>query len=1051
MKGINVKKLAAIATGAALLGSAVAPIVYAAVIQKTDIYNDDGTPKVNIVVGAKAALSDAVWAGNLAAKIAEKAAVQKDVTVAAGSGTGGTATGSIDLNGLTVDVTVGGTVSYGAGSKQYIVNLSSAEATSGDNTSEVLTAMDSSDSNALTTQLPHLVNKTITVKVNNGNQSSQTTSLSIKEMVGVNVDAKFTGASDSTTKDLVAKIGSGKFSYKTTIGSSTTGLTLGSTSFTDDGTSNVKVVFFGEEYKLNKATLTSGSKYVKLVKTTAKETLTEGQEVEGLVGENLYAGKTMKVKFQQLSATSATATYKGTFNLYDPEGNLVSTQTVLAGSNLRDVFLDSAGNTALQTNLFVDTIANASTTNLGYAEITKGTDTVELYDGKEYPYDSTKATTTKRYVAYITPGSADANSLYSVEIRNSAEVWSTATNDGYDFGPLYPTDTTQSLTGHAATTATFGQGWTDGILGKNYVSVEFAGFENKQSKASVTIGKIAGLPSGTNGGLTFRGDNDAVRTVPFYIKLNDYNTTWGNFDFEGKPIYYNLRYGASKTGTYDYNVTVHSGDVVNGRAWTLSAPDDSNMQLSIDGVGPIKQFAQGAVWDTNVFSVDGVSYKVEDANVADATSRTMVISVDAAAEFRLNNETGTQLYGTTGNVAADQVYGTMLLSNNSPFDANATLNLPVYTQDSSRPVYYAVKYNTTAQKLFLMLDAQRFGAGASNKIKDSHGVAFLGTYVPADDGTYTEVEGFGTAPYGVGVGFAYDTNRGNDLNLDFGTQKTMIGSSGFVFGHYVPKDSDYNNSTQNSGVYTSSNAYFVAQFAVDDAATSGTTWDFNAFIDAGTGGNIGPFGSSVSNLSGFSYDVKYSANTSWNLQSGSESTYLKAGYSDTGAKASLLDADAGALFSLPQASEKVLIVVKGKDVTREVAGDDILGIPVGDTKESAGGTKITVKAVKGGSCKVSTVKGEPGACTADPETYRAQAPVQNPLVFLDTESPTGTNIVVGGQIVNSLAASLADRLTTAGQKVVEVDASGNVIVAGYTAQDTVAAVKELIDAIDGFA
>src|SRR3989344_4185121 len=53
MKGLNVKKLAAIATGAALLGTAVAPIVSAISVQKSDIYSSDGKPVVNIVVGSK--------------------------------------------------------------------------------------------------------------------------------------------------------------------------------------------------------------------------------------------------------------------------------------------------------------------------------------------------------------------------------------------------------------------------------------------------------------------------------------------------------------------------------------------------------------------------------------------------------------------------------------------------------------------------------------------------------------------------------------------------------------------------------------------------------------------------------------------------------------------------------------------------------------------------------------------------------------------------------------------------------------------------------------
>ena len=173
MKGFNVKKLAAIATGAALLGTAIAPIVTATNVTKSDIYNSSGSPIVNIVVGSEAQVSDAIWAGNLAAKIAEKAATTQTVEVSVGGGDGGEIGADIDLSDLTVDVTVGGTVTFGAGSKRYNVNLNSGSA-GGD--VEVLTAMDSSDTNALTdAQLPHLSDEIVNQKVNNGDQSNQNT------------------------------------------------------------------------------------------------------------------------------------------------------------------------------------------------------------------------------------------------------------------------------------------------------------------------------------------------------------------------------------------------------------------------------------------------------------------------------------------------------------------------------------------------------------------------------------------------------------------------------------------------------------------------------------------------------------------------------------------------------------------------------------------------------------------------------------------------------------------------------------------------------------
>ena len=103
MKGLNVKRIAAIGLGAALVGSALAPAVMAAVysnmtdLKKENIVDTTGTPVVDIVVGSMGQAPDVVWAGNIAAKVAQLA-----TTDVAGSGT------------KTVDITVGGTATTAA-------------------------------------------------------------------------------------------------------------------------------------------------------------------------------------------------------------------------------------------------------------------------------------------------------------------------------------------------------------------------------------------------------------------------------------------------------------------------------------------------------------------------------------------------------------------------------------------------------------------------------------------------------------------------------------------------------------------------------------------------------------------------------------------------------------------------------------------------------------------------------------------------------------------------------------------------------------------------
>ena len=172
MKGINIKKLAAIATAAALLGLAIAPMVSAIDVAKEDIYNSNGSPKVSIVIGSDAALSDAVWAGNLAAKIAEKAAESKTVSASA-TGENGELSSSVDLSELMVDVTVGGTVTFGAGTKEYKVNLNS--------TAGQLEVSKTTSTTELTdSQLPHLYNSVLNQKV-----AGTTTTPTLNEIIGL--------------------------------------------------------------------------------------------------------------------------------------------------------------------------------------------------------------------------------------------------------------------------------------------------------------------------------------------------------------------------------------------------------------------------------------------------------------------------------------------------------------------------------------------------------------------------------------------------------------------------------------------------------------------------------------------------------------------------------------------------------------------------------------------------------------------------------------------------------------------------------------------------
>ena len=116
MKGVNVRKIAALAAGTLMLGAsvAIADVVYGNV----QLVDQNGQPVVKVVVGASAMASDGVAAANIAAAIANKAyksstltasVVGKATCTTTGSGSGA-GTCAVTNKKATLDVTVPGVI-----------------------------------------------------------------------------------------------------------------------------------------------------------------------------------------------------------------------------------------------------------------------------------------------------------------------------------------------------------------------------------------------------------------------------------------------------------------------------------------------------------------------------------------------------------------------------------------------------------------------------------------------------------------------------------------------------------------------------------------------------------------------------------------------------------------------------------------------------------------------------------------------------------------------------------------------------------------------------
>lgn len=125
MKGLNVKRIAALTAGAVVLGAslAAADVMFGS----TQIVNQNGQPVVKVVVGSKAAASDGVVAANIAAAIGNQAyskqtmsATLSGTATCTATGSGGAGTCPVSDKKVTLEVTLPGVVSGSASFKTYI-------------------------------------------------------------------------------------------------------------------------------------------------------------------------------------------------------------------------------------------------------------------------------------------------------------------------------------------------------------------------------------------------------------------------------------------------------------------------------------------------------------------------------------------------------------------------------------------------------------------------------------------------------------------------------------------------------------------------------------------------------------------------------------------------------------------------------------------------------------------------------------------------------------------------------------------------------------------
>ena len=657
MRGLNIRKLAAIAVGGALVGSALAPMAAAITLQKSDVVNTaTGSPIVNVVVGTNgAAVSDFVWAGNIAAKVAQLATKEASVT-------GGT--GTANPTDLSVDLTVGGSASYTTESA-HTFDGTDYPMKSGLGATEYIKEVGQG-------QLAFLANTTKNYRYN-----SATYSIVVKETIGLESDAKF-DSSNTSVKDLVVYMSGGDFNYVLSLGTgvpawdSTTATT---TAYTDGDNDNIVIPFLGSDYTIQSVDNVSATKMVKLIKESAKTNYNEGQTITSISGKGTYAGQTMSVKVAAVTQSgAAAATYNARFELYDGNGNLIDSQTVGEGTYLNESFVDSGGNYALDTVVYVSTIRVEPTTSKGVVTAVVGKNVIQIADNKQFPYDSTdtdpnndywKATLDFNGATYNT--SPAVATLNKITIWNNVKVWDAS-------NPLWSTDDSLTQAGKDAAAAGknvahFLAGMPDTSLGYDFVKVKFDGFKLDQGTTQIKVGDSKVVYT----------DSDSVkRTVPFTIQLitaPGSTATEQTFIVDNQTFYARCQ---ARNDAADFNIS--DGNYLNGSVMDInSASGDLNLMTDkgwADMNGP--NFTAG----TTKVDINGVEYVVVSA-IADPFIKGGFIRLraDGNCEFSTQSFTATPDYlalgGSTSNYTEVDIGFTSATYKTVFYDDDNTSRLPL--------------------------------------------------------------------------------------------------------------------------------------------------------------------------------------------------------------------------------------------------------------------------------------------------------------------------------------------------------------------------------------
>ena len=354
-------------------------------------------------------------------------------------------------------------------------------------------------------------------------------------------------------------------------------------------------------------------------------------------------------------------------------------------------------------------------------------------------------------------------------------------------------------------------------------------------------------------------------------------------------------------------------------------------------------------------------------------------------------------------------------------------------------------------------DTLQFSIQKSQSFTHANGGAITGNFLYVSSGRSNAFQYSGRSVPDIYVALE-STNasivNGTVFYLDTNGYVTTAGASVGSAPYYYKADETatlFFNTTYLNSTGGNASAVFGALIAIPELTedNNGTTATYaanshlNLFYDATLDQFVNTLGSTTVDKIGYGMGISYSGVTGNNLATQEKGFTTGRGnifnsISSTSASISYATSIAKARFTLTGGASGGS---SGNDAT--------VNLKEGDDYVVGGGYKLKVATI---TANVGGVSGDVSGIDALVPSIEKAAVVtalntaSNPLVVLDSQaSDTANLIVIGGQVVNSVASAAGVNLKQGDEPIVKVFGSTKLVVAGYSAADTSEAGNALIN------